>query len=40
MILFSTIALSKLFTSNDQNLQGITVQGDLILNENKGMIII
>jgi len=33
-----TIALSKLFTSGDQNLQYIMVQGDLIMSENKGMM--
>jgi len=33
-----TIALSKLFTSGDQNLQYIMVQGDLIMSENKGIM--
>ncbi|ORX76197.1 ARM repeat-containing protein [Anaeromyces robustus] len=33
-----TIALSKLFTSGDQNLQYVMVQGDLIMDENKGIM--
>jgi len=33
-----TIALSKLFTSGDQNLQFVMVQGDLIMSENKGIM--
>jgi len=33
-----TIALSKLFTSTDQHLQYVMVQGDLIMTENKGIM--
>jgi hypothetical protein len=33
-----TIALSKLFTATDQSLQYVMVQGDLIMNDDKGMV--